>query len=123
MRCGLWHLLRCPEPWVAKKEYPCWWNCVEQSAEAEALGFATLWLTAQHCIPAWSLAGAPEGLRRALSQRTAASRLGIAVVMSPMYHPLHTAVQRAGELGIGGVLHGTVGPESGGQSLRTCKEA
>src|SRR6516225_8167213 len=41
------------------------------------------------------MASAPEVLRSAISQRPSTIRLGMAVVMSPMHHPLHTAVKRA----------------------------
>src|SRR2546428_3619711 len=95
MRFGLFHLLRFPEPWSAEKEHQCLWECLEQYSYAEAMGFSTLWLTEHHFIPAWSMAGAPEVLLSAISQRTSTIRLGIAVVMSPIHHPLHTAVKIA----------------------------
>jgi alkanesulfonate monooxygenase SsuD/methylene tetrahydromethanopterin reductase-like flavin-dependent oxidoreductase (luciferase family) len=59
------------------------------------MGFSTLWLTEHHFIPAWSMARAPEVLLSVISQRTSTIRLGIAVVMSPIHHPLHTAVKIA----------------------------
>jgi len=95
MRFGLFHLLRFPEPWSAEKEHKCRWECLEQYTYAEEMGFSTLWLTEHHFIPAWSMAGAPEVLLSAISQRTSKIRLGIAVVMSPIHHPLHTVVKIA----------------------------
>ena len=95
MRFGLFHLLRFPEPWSAEKEQQCLWECIEQYTYAEEMGFSTLWLTEHHFIPAWSMASAPEVLLSAISQRTSTIRLGIAVVMSPIHHPLHTAVKIA----------------------------
>jgi alkanesulfonate monooxygenase SsuD/methylene tetrahydromethanopterin reductase-like flavin-dependent oxidoreductase (luciferase family) len=95
MRFGLFHLLRFPEPWSAEKEHQCLWECLEQYTYAEEMGFSTLWLTEHHFIPAWSMASAPEVLLSAISQRTSTMRLGIAVVMSPIHHPLHTAVKIA----------------------------
>ena len=95
MRFGLFHLLRCPEPWSAEQEHTCLWEGIQQSTYAEERGFSTLWLTEHHCIPAWSMASAPEVLRSAISQRPSTIRLGMAVVMSPMHHPLHPAVKIA----------------------------
>jgi alkanesulfonate monooxygenase SsuD/methylene tetrahydromethanopterin reductase-like flavin-dependent oxidoreductase (luciferase family) len=95
MRFGLFHLLRFPEPWSAEKEHQCLLECLAQYTYAEEMGFSTLWLTEHHFIPAWSMAAAPEVLLSAISQRTSTIPLGIAVVMSPMHHPLHTAVKIA----------------------------
>jgi alkanesulfonate monooxygenase SsuD/methylene tetrahydromethanopterin reductase-like flavin-dependent oxidoreductase (luciferase family) len=38
-------------------------------------------------------AGCPDVTLGALSQRTSRMRLGIAVVLPPLHHPLHTAVR------------------------------
>jgi alkanesulfonate monooxygenase SsuD/methylene tetrahydromethanopterin reductase-like flavin-dependent oxidoreductase (luciferase family) len=95
MRFGLFHLLRFPEPWSAEKEQKCLWESIEQFTYAEEMGFSTLWLTEHHFIPAWSMASAPDVLLSAISQRTSRMRLGIAVVMSPIHHPLNTAVRMA----------------------------
>jgi alkanesulfonate monooxygenase SsuD/methylene tetrahydromethanopterin reductase-like flavin-dependent oxidoreductase (luciferase family) len=95
MKFGLFHQLRFQEPWSAEKEQKCLWESIEQFTYAEEMGFSTLWLTEHHFIPAWSMASAPEVLLSAISQRTSKIRLGIAVVMSPIHHPLHTAVKIA----------------------------
>ena len=41
------------------------------------------------------MCAAPEIILSAISQRTSKIRLGIAVVMSPIHHPLHIAVKAA----------------------------
>src|SRR4029453_19501141 len=82
-------------PRSGEEEEKCLLECIEQYTYAEEIGFSTLWLTEHHFIPAWSMASAPEVLLSAISQRTSTMRLGIAVVMSPIHHPLHTAVKIA----------------------------
>lgn len=59
------------------------------------MGFERLWLTEHHFIPSWSMCASPEVILAAISQRTSQIRLGIAVVMSPIHHPLNTAVKTA----------------------------
>ena len=95
MRFGLFYTLRFPEPWSREGEYKCLWEIIEQITYAEEMGFEGLWLTEHHFIPAWSMCAAPEVILSAVSQRTSKIRLGIAVVMSPLHHPLHTAVKAA----------------------------
>ena len=95
MRFGLFYTLRFPEPWSQEGEYKCLWETVEQVTYAEEMGFEGLWLTEHHFIPSWSMCAAPEVILGAISQRTSKMRLGIAVVMSPIHHPLHTAVKIA----------------------------
>jgi alkanesulfonate monooxygenase SsuD/methylene tetrahydromethanopterin reductase-like flavin-dependent oxidoreductase (luciferase family) len=91
----MFYTMRFPEPWSPEGEYKCLWETIEQVTYAEEMGFSTLWLTEHHFIPAWSMCAAPEVILSAISQRTSKMRLGIAVVMSPIHHPLHTAVKIA----------------------------
>ena len=95
MRFGLFYTLRFPEPWSREGEYKCLWEILEQVTYAEEMGFDRLWLTEHHFIPAWSMCAAPEVILGAVSQRTSKIRLGIAVVMSPLHHPVDTAVKAA----------------------------
>ncbi len=95
MRFGLFYTLRFPEPWPQEEEYKCLKETVEQVTYAEEMGFERLWLTEHHFIPSWSMCASPEVILGAISQRTSQIRLGIAVVMSPIHHPLNTAVKTA----------------------------
>ncbi len=95
MRFGLFYTLRFPEPWSQEGEYKCLKETVEQVTYAEEMGFERLWLTEHHFIPSWSMCASPEVILGAISQRTSQIRLGIAVVMSPIHHPLNTAVKTA----------------------------
>ena len=95
MRFGLFYQLRFPEPWSSEKEQRCLWEAIEQITYAEEMGFEGLWLTEHHFVPAWSAASAPEVMLTAISQRTSRMRLGFAVVLSPIHHPLHIAVKAA----------------------------
>ena len=95
MKFGLFYTMRFSEPWSPEGEQRCLWETIEQVSYAEEMGFQTLWLTEHHFIPAWSMCAAPEVILSAISQRTSKMRLGIAVVMSPIHHPVHTAVKIA----------------------------
>ena len=95
MRFGLFYQLRFPEPWSSEKEQKCLWEAIEQITYAEEMGFEGLWLTEHHFAPAWSTASAPEVVLTAISQRTSKMRLGFAVVLSPIHHPLHIAAKAA----------------------------
>jgi len=95
LRFGLFYTLRFPEPWSQEGEYKCLKETVEQVTYAEEMGFERLWLTEHHFIPSWSMCASPEVILGAISQRTSQIRLGIAVVMSPIHHPLNTAVKTA----------------------------
>ena len=95
MRFGLFYTLRFPEPWSTEAEHRCLRETLAQVTYAEEMGFEGLWLTEHHFIPAWSMCAAPDIILSAVSQRTSRMRLGVAVVMSPIHHPLHTAVKMA----------------------------
>ena len=93
MNFGLFLRFRFPEPWSAEKERQCLWDHLEQATFAEEMGFSSLWVSEQHFLPAWSMNSAPEVLLSAISQRTSKVHLGVAVVTSPIHHPIHTAAR------------------------------
>lgn len=68
---------------------------IEQAELADALGFDSFWLAEIHFQPAFSLLSAPYPVLGALSQRTRRLRLGIAVNVLPVHHPIHLAEQAA----------------------------
>jgi hypothetical protein len=62
---------------------------------AEALGFDAAWLAELHFNPMFSVIPAPLLLAAALAQRTTRIRLGTAVLLLPLQHPLRTAEEAA----------------------------
>jgi natural product biosynthesis luciferase-like monooxygenase protein len=68
---------------------------IEQIVYAEALGFDAVWLAELHFNPLFSVMPAPLLLAAALAQRTTRIRLGTAVLLLPLQHPLRTAEEAA----------------------------
>ena len=55
----------------------------------------SVWLVEHHFRSEWSHSSAPDITLAALSQRTVNMRLGIAVVLAPLHHPLNIASRMA----------------------------
>ena len=55
------------------------------------MGFEGVWFMEHHVAPEQSHSSAPDMILAALSQRTSKMRLGLAVALTPVHHPLHTA--------------------------------
>jgi alkanesulfonate monooxygenase SsuD/methylene tetrahydromethanopterin reductase-like flavin-dependent oxidoreductase (luciferase family) len=68
---------------------------LEQAELADRLGYHGLWLSEIHFQPEFSLLAAPYVVLGAVSQRTRRLRLGVAVNILPVHHPLHLAEQAA----------------------------
>ncbi len=68
---------------------------VEEAVEADRLGFDTLWLAEVHFTPRFSLMPAPLLQLAAIAERTARLRLGIAVNLLPLHHPVRLAEEIA----------------------------
>ncbi len=68
---------------------------LEQAERADALGFHGLWIAEIHFQPEFSLFSAPYPVLGAVSQRTRRLRLGVAVNILPVHHPLELAEQAA----------------------------
>ncbi|HEY7061627.1 MAG TPA: LLM class flavin-dependent oxidoreductase [Chloroflexota bacterium] len=68
---------------------------LEQAELADRLGYHALWLSEIHFQPEFSLLAAPYVVLGAISQRTRRLRLGVAVNILPVHHPLHLAEQAA----------------------------
>ena len=94
MKFGMFYNLRFPEPWSSEREYEFLWQVVEQITYAEEMGIEGLWLT-EHHFEKGLVASAPEVILSAISQRTSKMRLGFAVLLSPIHHPLHVAAKVA----------------------------
>ena len=70
-------------------------DTIEQAVHAEALGFESVWPVEQHFIPDLSILPAPLLLLSAIAERTTKLRLGIAIVLLPLSHPIRVAEEIA----------------------------
>src|SRR5437879_877284 len=70
-------------------------DTIEQSVHAETLGFESVWPVEQHFNSDLSITPAPLLLLAALAERTTRMRLGIAIVLVPLSHPLRIAEEIA----------------------------
>jgi alkanesulfonate monooxygenase SsuD/methylene tetrahydromethanopterin reductase-like flavin-dependent oxidoreductase (luciferase family) len=95
MRIGMFYQIQIPKPWTAESETQRYWEMIEQVEYAEEMGFESVWFVEHHFRAEWSHSSAPDVTLAALSQRTSRMRLGIAVVLPPLHHPLDTAVRLA----------------------------
>ncbi len=68
---------------------------LEQAELADRLGYHALWLSEIHFQPEFSALAAPYVVLGAVSQRTRRLRLGVAVNILPVHHPLQVAEQAA----------------------------
>src|SRR5438067_1169711 len=68
---------------------------LEQAELADRLGFHTLWISEIHFQPEFSALAAPYVVLGAIATRTQRLRLGVAVNILPVQHPLHLAEQAA----------------------------
>src|SRR5204863_1705760 len=68
---------------------------LEQAALADALGYHALWISEIHFQPEFSLLAAPYVVLGAIAQRTRRLRLGVAVNILPVHHPIELAEQAA----------------------------
>ncbi|MBI2089256.1 MAG: LLM class flavin-dependent oxidoreductase [Deltaproteobacteria bacterium] len=83
---------------------------VEQAERADALGFDGLWISEIHFQPEFSVLSAPYPVLAAISQRTRRLRLGVAVNILAVHHPVHVAEQAAMlDLLSGGRMDFTIG--------------
>src|ERR1700746_688554 len=92
MKFGLFYQLPCSSTQEAAARYQ---ETIEQIVYAEALGFDAAWLAELHFNPLFSVMPAPLLLAAALAQRTTRIRLGTAVLLLPLQHPLRTAEEAA----------------------------
>ncbi len=84
-----------PKPWTPDSESRRIHEALDQIVYAEEMGFDSVWFSEHHFRPVWSHNSAPDLTLAAVSQRTTRLRLGVAVVLAPIHHPLHTAARMA----------------------------
>jgi alkanesulfonate monooxygenase SsuD/methylene tetrahydromethanopterin reductase-like flavin-dependent oxidoreductase (luciferase family) len=107
MEIGIFQLLPAPEALSDREviEQALWEvDC------AEAGGFGSVWVT-EHHLSSFGLVGAPSVYAAAVAQRTQRVRIGYAIAVLPLHHPLRLAEEIAwvGHLSRGRLLVG-VGP-------------
>jgi alkanesulfonate monooxygenase SsuD/methylene tetrahydromethanopterin reductase-like flavin-dependent oxidoreductase (luciferase family) len=92
MKFGLHYQLACSDAQTAVQRYR---DTIDQAVYAEALGFESVWPVEQHFNPNLSILPSPLLLLAAIAERTRALRLGIAIVLLPLSHPVRVAEEVA----------------------------
>jgi probable F420-dependent oxidoreductase len=88
-RLGVWYDFRNPPRWRLPWQQ-LYRETLAQAAYAEELGFDSIWLSEHHFTDEGYLPSLPAVLG-ALAGRTARVRLGTAVLLAPLHHPLRLA--------------------------------
>ncbi len=91
MKFGTFLLLQSPEMLTSKEVYA---RAVEQAEAAEDLGFESVWL-AEHHFSSYGYCPFPLLLAVKIGERTQRVRIGTAVVVLPLHHPLQLAEEIA----------------------------
>ncbi len=92
MKFGIHYQLPCYGSQSPVRRYR---DTIEQSVYAETLGYESVWPVEQHFNAELSITPAPLLLLAALAERTQRLRLGIAIVLLPLSHPLRIAEEIA----------------------------
>ena len=88
-RLGVWYDFRNPAQW--RVPWPqLYRETLDQAARAEELGFDSVWLSEHHFSEEGYLPSLTAVLG-ALAMRTSRARLGTAVLLAPLHHPLRLA--------------------------------
>jgi alkanesulfonate monooxygenase SsuD/methylene tetrahydromethanopterin reductase-like flavin-dependent oxidoreductase (luciferase family) len=92
MKFGLHFQIPCRPEQSSVQRYR---DTIEQSIHAEALGFESVWPVEQHFNSELSISPAPLLTLAAIAERTQNLRLGIAIVLLPLSHPVRVAEEIA----------------------------
>ncbi len=92
MKFSLFTEIQCP---VGSSSLERLENFLEQAELADALGYDGFWIAEIHFQPEFSLLSAPYVVLGAAAQRTRRLRLGVAVNVLPVHHPIQLAEQAA----------------------------
>ena len=95
MQIGMFYQIQVPKPWTASSDFDRYREMMDQVVLAEELGFESVWMADHQFRSEWSHSSAPDVTLAAISQRTSRIRLGIAVAVPPVQHPLHIAARTA----------------------------
>jgi alkanesulfonate monooxygenase SsuD/methylene tetrahydromethanopterin reductase-like flavin-dependent oxidoreductase (luciferase family) len=88
VKFGLFYQMPCAETQSEPVRYQ---ETIDQIVHADALGFDCAWLAELHFFKPFSIMPSPLIVATAAAQRTKQIRLGIAVNLLPLYHPLRSA--------------------------------
>jgi probable F420-dependent oxidoreductase len=89
MKLGVWYDFRNPGPWQLPWER-LYRELLDQAAYAEELGFDSVWLSEHHFTDEGYLPSITAMLA-VLAERTTRIRIGTAVLLAPLHHPLRLA--------------------------------
>jgi alkanesulfonate monooxygenase SsuD/methylene tetrahydromethanopterin reductase-like flavin-dependent oxidoreductase (luciferase family) len=92
MKFGLHYQLPCFGSQSPVQRYR---DTLEQSVHSEALGFESVWPVEQHFNADLSITPAPLLLLAALAERTRTLRLGVAIILLTLSHPIRIAEEVA----------------------------
>jgi natural product biosynthesis luciferase-like monooxygenase protein len=92
MKFGLHYQLPCDPSQSAVQRYR---DTIEQAVYAESLGFESVWPVEQHFNPELSILPSPLLMLAAIAERTTTLRLGIAIILLPLSHPVRVAEEIA----------------------------
>jgi natural product biosynthesis luciferase-like monooxygenase protein len=92
MKFGLHYQLPCSGSQSPVQRYR---DTLDQAIYAEVLGFESVWPVEQHFNPNLSILPSPLLMLAALAERTRTLRLGIAIVLLPLSHPVRVAEEIA----------------------------
>lgn len=88
VKFGLFYQMPCADTQSEPVRYQ---ETIEQIVHADTLGFDCAWLAELHFFKHFSIMPSPLIVATAAAQRTKKIRLGIAVNLLPLYHPLRSA--------------------------------
>jgi natural product biosynthesis luciferase-like monooxygenase protein len=92
MEFGVFYQLPCSEGQTPQQRYA---DTIAQSQLADSLGFDDVWLAELHFHPTFSITPSPLLLASAIAQTTQRIRLGTAVNLMPLHHPIRLAEEIA----------------------------
>ena len=92
MEIGMFHEFQCPRGYTEERAFA---ESFEQVDAAERWGLDCMWLAELHVAPTRSVAAAPLAIASAIAARTSRMKIGIAVQVLPLCHPLRIAEEAA----------------------------
>jgi len=92
MEIGMFHEFQCPRGYTEERAFA---ESFEQVDAAERWGLDCMWLAELHVAPTRSVAAAPLAIASAIAARTIRMKIGIAVQVLPLCHPLRVAEEAA----------------------------
>jgi alkanesulfonate monooxygenase SsuD/methylene tetrahydromethanopterin reductase-like flavin-dependent oxidoreductase (luciferase family) len=92
MEFGMFHEFQCPPGYSEERAFA---ESFAQVEAAEQLGLDAMWLAELHMMPRRSVLSAPLSIASAIAARTSRIKIGLAVQVLPLCHPLRVAEEAA----------------------------